>query len=50
MGNEQVFINTAGDIHILPRVLDAAHRFESRPSDEQMTGLTKRLTMEPLFT
>jgi aryl-alcohol dehydrogenase-like predicted oxidoreductase len=50
MGNEQVFINTAGDIHILPRILDAAHRFESRPSDEQMLALTERLTMEPLFT
>jgi len=50
MGNEQVFINTAGDIHILPRVLDAAQRFESSPSDEQMMELTERLTLEPLFT
>ena len=26
MGNEQVFVNTAGDIHILPRVLDGIAR------------------------
>jgi len=48
-GNEQVFLNTAGDINILPRTLDAAHRFEKRPSDEQMNALTERLKMEPLF-
>jgi len=48
-GNPQVFLNTAGDIHILPRILEAAHRFEARPSDQQMQGLTERLKMEPLF-
>jgi len=48
-GNEQVFLNTAGDINILPRILDAAHRFQSRPSDEQMTQLSERLKMQPLF-
>jgi aryl-alcohol dehydrogenase-like predicted oxidoreductase len=49
LGNPQVFINTAGDIHILPRVLDAAQRFETRPTDAQMNELTQRLEMEPLF-
>ncbi len=49
MGNPQVFINTAGDIHLLPRVLDAAQRFEARPTDAQMNALTQRLKMEPLF-
>jgi predicted aldo/keto reductase-like oxidoreductase len=49
LGNTQVFLNTAGDIHILPRILDAAHRFATRPGDEQMKELTKRLQMEPLF-
>jgi len=48
-GNEQVFLNTAGDINILPRILDAAHRFETHPSDEQMRQLSERLKMEPLF-
>lgn len=49
LGNEQVFLNTAGDINILPRTLDAAHRFEKRPTDERMNALTERLKMEPLF-
>lgn len=49
LGNPQVFLNTAGDIALLPRILDAARRFESRPSEEQMESLTRRLEMEPLF-
>jgi hypothetical protein len=48
-GNPQVFLNTAGDINLLPSVLDAARRFTQRPSDEQMQQLTDRLKMEPLF-
>lgn len=48
-GNPQAFLNTAGDLHILPRILEAAHRFDSQPSDEQMQSLTDRLKMEPLF-
>ena len=50
LGNPQVFLNTAGDIHILPRILDAAHRFETCPSDQTMQELSERLKMEPLFT
>jgi aryl-alcohol dehydrogenase-like predicted oxidoreductase len=50
LGNPQVFLNTAGDITILQRTLDAAHRFESRPGEEEMRALTDRLKMEPLFT
>lgn len=49
LGNAQVFVNTAGDINILPRILDAAHRFETRPTEGQMKELTERLKMEPLF-
>ena len=49
LGNPQVFLCTAGDINILPRVLDAAHRFTSRPTDQQMQALTDRLKMSPLF-
>jgi aryl-alcohol dehydrogenase-like predicted oxidoreductase len=50
LGNPQVFLNTAGDVNLLPRTLEAGKRFESRPSDEQMQALTARLEMEPLFT
>ena len=48
-GNPQVFLNTAGDINLLPRVLEAAHRIVSRPTDLQMQDLSQRLEMEPLF-
>jgi aryl-alcohol dehydrogenase-like predicted oxidoreductase len=48
-GAPQTFLNTAGDIQILPRILDAAQRYESRPSDSQMVELTERLKMESLF-
>jgi predicted aldo/keto reductase-like oxidoreductase len=50
LGNPQVFLNTAGDIHILPRILEAAHRFEKRPSNQEMQAMVERLKMEPLFT
>ncbi|HVN16273.1 MAG TPA: aldo/keto reductase [Anaerolineales bacterium] len=49
-GNPQVFLNTAGDINLLPRILDAAERFAERPSDEEMQQLMKHLEMAPLFT
>ena len=38
-----VFLNTVGDIHLLPKVIDAAERFTQRPSDEQMRALENRL-------
>jgi aryl-alcohol dehydrogenase-like predicted oxidoreductase len=47
-----VFLNTVGDIHLLPRVLEAARRFQADvpgPTDEQMQALVTRLGMEPLF-
>lgn len=49
-GNPQVFLNTAGDLALMPHVLKAAQTYESRPADEQMQALTERLKMEPLFT
>lgn len=48
-GNPNVFVNTAGDINLLPRILESAHRFTSRPTDLQMQALSQRLEMEPLF-
>jgi len=44
-----VFLNTIGDIHILPKVLDAASRFQAGPSDQEMQTMVERLSMEPLF-
>lgn len=50
LGREGVFLNTVGDIHVLPKVLDAAERFASRPDDAEMTRLVESWQMEPLFT
>jgi aryl-alcohol dehydrogenase-like predicted oxidoreductase len=49
LGRPGVFLNTAGDIDLLPRVLDAAERFEGRPTDAQMAKLLERTRTEPLF-
>lgn len=50
LGEPAVFLNSVADIHLLPRVLDAAQRFERRPSQAEMQGLLDRASMEPLFT
>ena len=44
-----IFLNTVGDIALLPKVLDAANRFQAGPSDEDMQAMVARLNMEPLF-
>ena len=49
LGDPQVFLLTTGDVEILPMLLDAAERFEKRPSDEQMDELTRRADLAPLF-
>lgn len=49
MSRPGIFVNTVGDIHVLPRVLDAAKRFRSAPPEEEMEGQVTALEMEPLF-
>jgi len=49
LGRPGMFLNTVGDIHVLPRVLDAASRFVARPSDDAMRALVERAAMAPLF-
>ena len=47
-----IFLNTVGDIQLLPKVLDAASRWQegsAGPTDEQMQELATRLGMVPLF-
>lgn len=50
LGRPGVFLNTVGDVDVLPRVLEAAASFEARPSDEAMRALVEEERMEPLFT
>lgn len=49
LGRPGVFLNTVGDINLLPAVLDAATRYERRPADEQMKDLVKRASLTTLF-
>jgi aryl-alcohol dehydrogenase-like predicted oxidoreductase len=49
LGRPEAFLLTTGDVEILPRLLDAAERYERRPSDEDMAGLADRIDAEPLF-
>ena len=49
LGRDGVFLNTVGDIHVLPKVIDAAERFTQRPTDEQMRELEAAFRLEPLF-
>lgn len=49
IGRSGVFLNTVGDIHLLPKVFDAADRFTHRPTDDEMTKVMSELRMTPLF-
>jgi len=50
LGREGVFLNTVGDVTLLPHVLAAADRsVEDRPSDERMRELAQRNSLKPLF-
>lgn len=49
LGRSGVFLNSVGDISILPRVLDAAARFQSPPSETVMQELVEHRRMTPLF-
>ncbi len=49
LGRPDVFLLTTGDVEILPRLLDAAERYEARPSDDAMAELTRRRDLAPLF-
>ena len=44
-----IFLASVGDIHLIPKVLDAANRFGSAPDEETMREQRTRLEMLPLF-
>jgi aryl-alcohol dehydrogenase-like predicted oxidoreductase len=50
LGRPGVFLNTVGDVSLLPKVLDAASRFESRPSADAMDELAASRKLAPLFS
>jgi len=49
LGRLGLFLNSAGDLTLLPKILDAADRFEQAPSEAEMQALTARLEMSSMF-
>ncbi len=49
LSRPNLFLITSGDMDLLPKILDAASRFEARPAAEAMAAMVSRLEMEPLF-
>ena len=50
LGEPRLFLNSVADIRLLPRLLDAAERFQCRPSEAEMSSLLAKADMRPLFT
>ncbi|MFW9821569.1 MAG: aldo/keto reductase [Candidatus Thorarchaeota archaeon] len=46
---EGIFLNSSSDINILPKILDAASRFEISPPEEIMQKKASELEMKPIF-
>ena len=44
-----VFLNTAGDLTLLPKILDAASRFTARPPNDAMEAMLAAARMTSLF-
>ena len=49
LGQPGLFLNTVGDIHVLPLVLNAAERFQRQPSDAEMQAEVERMGIAPMF-
>jgi predicted aldo/keto reductase-like oxidoreductase len=49
LGDRRVFLNTVGDVGLLPLVFEAAARGGERPPDSEMDELVRRREMTPFF-
>lgn len=49
LGIPEIFLNTVGDLQVLPKFLKAASIFERRPSEESMNNVVKDMKMQTLF-
>lgn len=49
-GHDGVFLNTAGDVDVLPKVLASAERYDGPPTAAQLAQLERDFDLEPLFT
>lgn len=49
LGRPGIFLNTAGDMTVLPKILDAASRFQAAPTEAVMQADLANQEMAPLF-
>ncbi|UCE95598.1 MAG: aldo/keto reductase [Candidatus Bathyarchaeota archaeon] len=49
LGLTDSFLMTVGDMQLLPKMLDAANRFEKRPSEAEMQVMVDEFTLQPIF-
>ena len=49
IGRPDIFLNTAADIYLLPKILEAASRYDRRPDDDAMTGMLEKQSVTTLF-
>lgn len=49
IGRPNIFLNTTGDITILPKLLDAASRYQARTPDAAMTAMLEERQMSSMF-
>jgi aryl-alcohol dehydrogenase-like predicted oxidoreductase len=49
LGYPDVFLITAGDMQVLPKILEAANRFEVRPSEADMAAMAAEMDIQPIF-
>ena len=50
LGLPESFVITAGDMQLLPKMLDAAYRYEKRPSDAEMKAIMDGFDIQPIFS
>ena len=49
LARPRIFLNTVGDLDLLPLVLEAASRFEDSPGDAAMRAVVESRCATPLF-
>lgn len=50
LGFPDSFLATVGDMQLLPKMLDAAYRFEKRPSDREMSAMVDEFDIQQIFS
>lgn len=50
LGLPKSFVVTAGDMQLLPKMIDAAYRYEKRPSDAEMKAILDEFDIQPIFS